>query len=209
MGSFPGAIWDVKRAIRYVKANTTAWSIDPRRVVLVGASAGGYLAVFVGATRGLFEPPDLSHTRDLSEDSSVRGVVDLVGPTDLVTFQHAEHPWAASLTAAFLGCPAPSETNPTTCPQDQLEAASVTTWVDDADPPIYLAYGALDELVVAANQGEPLARAWHDAHDNNPTSASYQLIERAGHNLTGEDTLGPFTEFVDRVTRNRAPTNTL
>ena len=57
--SFPDAIWDVKRAIRSVKAKATTWGIDPDRVILVGASAGGHLAAFVGATRGLFEPPEM------------------------------------------------------------------------------------------------------------------------------------------------------
>src|SRR5215468_5151662 len=36
--SFPGAIWDVKRAIRFVKANAIPWNIDPSRVILMGAS---------------------------------------------------------------------------------------------------------------------------------------------------------------------------
>jgi acetyl esterase/lipase len=58
VASFPGAVWDVKRAIRFVKANTGVWYIDPRRVVLMGASAGGHLASFVGATAGQFEPPE-------------------------------------------------------------------------------------------------------------------------------------------------------
>ena len=103
---FPGAIWDVKRAIRFLKSNATTWNLDPRRVVLVGASAGGYLAAFVGATPGAFEPPDLPAVTNRRRDSSVQGVVDLVGPTDLVTFQSTDHEWAAPLTASFLGCPA-------------------------------------------------------------------------------------------------------
>src|SRR5437762_528276 len=60
--SFPGAVWDVKRAVRFVKANTGVWDIDPSRVVLMGASAGGHLAAFVGATTGQFEPPELPTT---------------------------------------------------------------------------------------------------------------------------------------------------
>ena len=47
-------------------------------------------------------------------------------------------------------------------------------YVDNADPPIYLAYGALDHpLVVAGTQGEPLARVWIDADHGDPTSATY------------------------------------
>ena len=57
--SFPGVIWDVKRVVRFLKEKATTWNLDPRRIVLTGTSAGGYLAAFAGATPGLFEPPDL------------------------------------------------------------------------------------------------------------------------------------------------------
>jgi acetyl esterase/lipase len=200
VGSFPGAIWDVKRAIRAVKAKAKAWGLDPDRVILVGASAGGHLAAFVGATRGLFEPPDLPLTRHALRDSSVRAVVDLVGPTDLTTFQRTDHPWAAPMTAAFLGCSLPSESNPLPCPDDRLEAASVAPWVDRTDPPIFLAYGAHDGLVVPATQGDPLARVWLHAHHGNPASVTYQVLEDAGHTLSGDELLTALGQFVDRVT---------
>jgi acetyl esterase/lipase len=200
VSSFPGAVWDVKRAVRYVKANATTWGIDPDRVVLAGASAGGHLAAFVGATPGRFEPPDVPAARDARRDSSVRGIVDLVGPTDLATFGRSDHPWAAPVTAAFLGCARPSLRDPLPCPGDRLELASVAPWVDRTDPPILLAYGALDTLVVPATQGEPLAGIWRDAHGGDPDSASYFVVETAGHTLPFEDTQGPLTAFLDRVT---------
>ena len=197
--SFPGAVWDVKRAIRFLKANAEAWSLDPLRVVVVGTSAGGHLAALVAATRGALEAPELPPTRAPRRDSSVRGVVDIVGPTDLATFQPTDHPWAAPLTASFLGCPAPTDGQSGTCASDQLRRASVATYVDRSDPPILLVYGALDTLVVPATQGEPLARIWRDAHGGDPDSASYLVIETAGHTLPSEDTLGPLTTFLDRV----------
>ena len=139
-------------------------------------------------------------TRDALRDSSVRAVVDLVGPSDLTTFERTNHPWAAPLTAAFLGCTLPSESNPLTCPADRLEVASVAPWVDRTDPPIFLAYGAHDELVVPATQGDPLARVWLDAHHGNQASVTYQVLVDAGHTLPGEMLLAALGEFVDRVT---------
>jgi hypothetical protein len=200
VASFPGAVWDVKRAVRYMKANATIWGVDPERVVLAGASAGGHLAAFVGATLGRFEPPDAPATRDARRDSSVRGIVDLVGPTALATFERSGHPWAAPVTAAFLGCARPSERDPLPCPPDRLGRASVATYVDRTDPPIFLAYGALDTLVVPATQGEPMVGVWRDAHGGDPDSASYLEVESAGHTLPAEDTQGPITAFLDRVT---------
>ena len=197
--SFPGAIWDVKRAIRFVKANAIPWNIDPSRVILMGASAGGYLAAFTGAAAEYFEPPEARPTSNPRKNSSVRGIVDFVGPTNLVTFQPTDHPWAAPLTASFLGCAVPSPADPLPCPDGILGTASVEAYVDASDPPIFLAYGADDELVVAATQGAPLARVWLDTHRGDPSSTLYDLVEGAGHTLPSDDTLGPLTAFFDRV----------
>jgi acetyl esterase/lipase len=207
VNSFPGAIWDVKRAIRFLKTNAATWNLDARRVVLMGASAGGYLAAFVAATPGAFEPPDLPAVSNRRRDSSVRGVVDLVGPTDLVTFQHTDHPWAAPLTASFLGCPTPN--GAPTCPDDILTLASVAPYVDRSDPPILLAYGTEDGLVVPATQGAPLARVWLDAHDRDATSTTYWAIQRAGHTLPLDRLAGRLASFFDQVTRMPAATGAL
>src|SRR5262245_7936686 len=40
----PRMLEDVSRAIRYVRAKVTDWKIDPRRIGVMGSSAGGHLA---------------------------------------------------------------------------------------------------------------------------------------------------------------------
>jgi acetyl esterase/lipase len=40
----PAEMDDAQRAIRYVRANASAWGLDPRRVGIIGFSAGGHLA---------------------------------------------------------------------------------------------------------------------------------------------------------------------
>jgi acetyl esterase/lipase len=40
----PADMDDAQRAIRYVRANAPAWGLDPRRVGIIGFSAGGHLA---------------------------------------------------------------------------------------------------------------------------------------------------------------------
>src|SRR5579871_5374103 len=83
-GSFPTAVYDVKRAIRFLKANAAEWGLDPTRVIVMGASAGGHLAALVGASAGQLEP-DLAGPL-AAVDSSVTAIVDLVGISDLATF---------------------------------------------------------------------------------------------------------------------------
>ena len=196
IASFPGAIWDVKTAIRYLKADATTWNIDPKRIVLMGSSAGGHLASFVGATAGTFEPPDLPASLR-KVDSTVAAVVDIVGPSDLTTFERTAHPWAASLTASFLGCPTPTPGNVLTCDDAQLRTASVATYLDPADPPIYLAYGAQDTLVVPATQGQPLADAWVRTHGGDTTIASYHVVPTAGHNISPADVESTLDPWID------------
>jgi acetyl esterase/lipase len=41
---FPVPLLDARQALRVVRANATAWGIDPRRVGVMGFSAGGHLA---------------------------------------------------------------------------------------------------------------------------------------------------------------------
>jgi acetyl esterase/lipase len=204
VASFPGAIWDVKTAIRYLKVSARSLDLDPQRIVLMGSSAGGHLAAFVGATAGRFEPPGLPRPMR-KVDSTVAAVVVIVGPSDLTTFEHTPHPWATALTAAFLGCPAPTAAAPYTCDESVLRTASVATYLDPSDPPIYLAYGAQDSLVVPATQGAPLAAAWVQAHCGDPAVASYHVVDD-GHNVSPADvdaTLDPWLDEHDSASAVR------
>jgi acetyl esterase/lipase len=47
---FPGPVEDIKSAIRFLRANAARYQIDPERIGIMGESAGGYLAAFVGLT---------------------------------------------------------------------------------------------------------------------------------------------------------------
>src|SRR5712692_333685 len=41
---YPAMVEDVERAIRYIRYNAKRWNADPKRIALVGGSAGGYLS---------------------------------------------------------------------------------------------------------------------------------------------------------------------
>jgi acetyl esterase/lipase len=70
---------DVKRAIAWMKTHAVECGVDPERIVLMGGSAGGHLALLSAYTPNdpEFQPADVT------EDTSVRAVVSYYGPTDL------------------------------------------------------------------------------------------------------------------------------
>jgi acetyl esterase/lipase len=203
-GSFPAAVYDVKRAIRFLKARADTWGLDPTRVILMGSSAGGHLAALSGASVGQLEP-DLTGPL-AAVDSRVDAIVDIVGPTDLTQFATTPHPWAAPLTAEFLGCP--MRNGRAACPAGLLRMASVKPYLSAASPPIFMAYGAADSLVVPSTQGAPLARAWVQVHHGDPRSAEYEVIPGGGHNIgAGQIDMSDVDHFLDHAVGRPALTS--
>ena len=47
---FPGALHDVKEAVRFFRANSHEFGIDPQRIAVAGGSAGGHLSMMVAHT---------------------------------------------------------------------------------------------------------------------------------------------------------------
>lgn len=73
-------IFDVKRAISWVKSYALNHGVDENKVVLMGGSAGAQLALLAAYTPNdpRFQP------QDIRQDTSVCGVVSYYGPTDLI-----------------------------------------------------------------------------------------------------------------------------
>jgi acetyl esterase/lipase len=76
--AWPQNIYDCKTAVRWLRQNASRYGIDPDRIGVMGASAGGHLAALLGVTG-----PDsgLEPKEPLGEVSCrVSAVVDLYGP---------------------------------------------------------------------------------------------------------------------------------
>ena len=50
---FPAAVYDLKAAIRWMRANASLYGIDANEIAAYGCSAGGELAAFLGTTNGM------------------------------------------------------------------------------------------------------------------------------------------------------------
>ena len=67
---YPAALEDVQSAIRWVRANVVRYNLDPKRIVLMGESAGGHLVALAAAKK--------------AKGAEVNAVVDFYGAHDLV-----------------------------------------------------------------------------------------------------------------------------
>lgn len=197
--TFPAAVQDMKRAVRWTKLHMQGLGVVSPRVIAAGGSAGGYLAAFTGMTPGDFEPDDLPAALR-AFDSRVIGVVDIAGPTNLVTWAKSRHPWAVDSTAAFLGCPEPPQDSlDNTCADYPLIVASVTPWIDASDPPTYWAFGELDTLVAPRAQAAPAAQALADAKGS-PYASWIDIVNGGGHNLDADTIhVRAFDGFLDAL----------
>jgi acetyl esterase/lipase len=188
--TFPAAVEDVKLAVRFMKSLGAGLGISPR-VILAGASAGGHLASFVGATPGQLEPGAIPPSLG-AFDSTVSSVVNIVGPTALETLatpptdpSDPGTPVVAFFVAHLLGCPQPTPSTPYSCPPGtDFATASVVPWLDATDPPTYFGYGGIDNWVPAASQGAPAAAALY-AFTGETLMSWYDLADTAWHDLDG------------------------
>lgn len=96
-GGWPGTFLDVAAAADHVRVLAAAHDLDLTRVVAVGHSAGGHLALWLAARSGLGSDDPLRG----SEPLPVRGVVSLAGIPDLAGYAAPEGCGAA--VAGLLG----------------------------------------------------------------------------------------------------------
>jgi acetyl esterase/lipase len=84
---FTGIIGDAKRAIAWMKANASRFCVDPRKIVVMGASAGGHMSLL-----SAYAPQDecMIPVDVRGMDLSVIAVVSYYGPSDMRLYnQHA------------------------------------------------------------------------------------------------------------------------
>jgi len=131
---FPEQVYDVKCAVRWLRARAGKYTIDPDRVGAVGWSSGGHLALmlaFTDKSDGLE-----GDCGDMTYSSRIQVAVSSAGPTDMVTL----YSQAPAVTTALLG--GPPEKFP-----DLYAKASPLSYVTKDDPPILLMGGDLDKTV--------------------------------------------------------------
>ncbi len=158
---FPAQVDDLEAALRFLRADSTRFGIDPARVGLWGLSAGAQIAA-IQAVR--CHPPECA-----------QALAGWFGAYDLAAYG-AENPLADSVRA-YLRCPVEG------CAAADLAAGSPARRVDGGEPPVLLVHGLAD-VQLAASQSQRLAEAMQAAGED----VRVLLIPDVGHGLIGKDT---------------------
>jgi acetyl esterase/lipase len=138
-GPWPAQIVDIKCAVRYLRANAAALHVDPSEIGAWGQSAGGHLVGLL-ATASPAAGWDVGAYPD--ESSRIQAVVDMAGPSDLVTMgDQGDSGLVQDSFISLLGAIAPTHLG------EALKAASPVTYIAKGDPPFLILHSDNDRIV--------------------------------------------------------------
>ncbi|MCR4897424.1 MAG: alpha/beta hydrolase [Lachnospiraceae bacterium] len=167
----PEARMQVARAIAHIKENATAWNVDPDRIFLWGASAGGHLAAHYACT-WQDEMPELT---GLSENTlKIRGL--LLSYPVITSGDHANRKSITNLLRERAEDP------------EELRRVSLEHRVNASVPPVFL-WATWTDGSVPAENSLLFAQALRKAS----ISTELHLFPVGGHGLALADarTMGP------------------
>jgi acetyl esterase len=178
----PAALEDVQAAVSWLRADAQVrhYGIDPHRIGVLGASAGGQLAAMLGTVG----------TGANDAGSRVAAVVTWSGVFDFTTVGIDD--------ASLLGC------GPASCPE-VAAAASPIAHVDRTDAPTLLVTSA-EDAIVPATQSTAMAAALSGAAVENQLI----VIDGSAHAVLGDAAWAATVAFLDahlqpnRVTAKKA-----
>lgn len=178
--SIPEAVEDVRRSVRFIRSEANQFGIDPNRIGVYGASAGGHLSLMLGTASDEGD----SQARDpvLRFSDRVQAVVAWVAPTDLRIMV-----WdAPNHLPAYEKFPA--------LELDVKTAAvhSPLVHVSPDDPPTLLIVGAKDELVPIQHSEQI-----HAAFNGQNVTSALIVLENATHGFRGDDRRRAINELVE------------
>lgn len=147
-GAYPAAVYDVKAAIQFMRANAAEFGVDPDRIGLMGDSAGGYLAAMLALAGDRLAQ---RYREDINAGTpvNVKAVVGFYGIYDMATQwrQDMKATPGDSITQDFLGA------SPSREPQIYREASPLSNVTPDhKDVRFLLVQGDRDNLVDASTQ---------------------------------------------------------
>jgi acetyl esterase/lipase len=164
-GGWPGTYLDVGRAIDHLRTIAGQYKLDLGRVVLLGHSAGGHLAMWAAARARV----PTSSRLYVADPLPVRGGVDLAGPLDLTAnVPGYERLCGDTVITALLGGP------PAAVPERYAQVSPIKL----------LPLGLPQVLVIGEHEDyvpQPLAEAYAQAAARAGDPVQLVIIPRVGH----------------------------
>ncbi|HZZ80066.1 MAG TPA: alpha/beta hydrolase [Gemmataceae bacterium] len=156
-------LYDAQRAIRTTRANAKAWNLDPKRIGIMGFSAGGHLASTAGTH---FDAGDAGAKDPVERFSCRPDFMILVYP--VVTMSAKGHSGSRN---NLLG---------KTPDAKLLDLFSNEKQVTDKTPPAFLAHARDDKPVPPEN-----SQMFHEALKAKKVPTEYLELASGGHGLNG------------------------
>lgn len=168
--SIPEAVEDVRRSVRFIRSQAGRFEIDPQRIGVYGASAGGHLSLMLGTASDEGDPD--AEDAVLHHSDRVQAVVAWVAPTDLrvMVWEAPNHLPAYDRYPAL---------------ELDLKTAAVHSpllHVSPDDPPTLLIVGAQDQLVPIKHSEQI-----HAAFEKQDVTSELMILENAAHGFRGAD----------------------
>ena len=164
-GGWPGTYLDVGRAVDHLRTLAESNALDLNRVVIVGHSAGGHLAMWAAARARVPKGSPISMANPLP----VRGVMNLAGPVDLTAnISGYEGLCRDTVITTLLGG------TPAKVPERYAHASPIKLL--PAGIPQVLVIGEHEDFVP-----HPVAEAYAQAARNSGDSLRFLVIPGAGH----------------------------
>ena len=162
-GNYHRPMLDAQRAIRVVRAHAAEWKLDPRRIGIIGFSAGGHLASTAGTH---FDDGDAKSADPVARQSCRPDFMVLVYP--VITMGAQTH---GGSRQNLLG-PAPAP--------ELIELLSNEKQVTDRTPPTFLTHARTDAVVPVAH-----SRMFYEACQAHRVPAELLEFPEGNHGYNG------------------------
>ena len=181
---FPAQAIDCKSAIRWLRANAEKFNLDPTRIGVAGASAGGHLCALLGTSAGTRE---FDVGENLAHSSAVQAVCALSAPTMVTVLKDQASPKDMETITKLVGG------NPLEEPYSSLvRKVDLLGYVSGNEPPFLIIHGNRDRTVPCSQ-----ATLLHKALKKADVESKLFVVNKGDHNLNGGSNAG--RDYIDRM----------
>jgi len=184
---FPAAVYDVKSAVRWLRANADEYNLDPDNFGSIGGSAGGYFSAFLAVTG---DTSEFDIGDNLGYSSKIQAAVDLFGPVNFsgLNEQRITSGFKTNnVEEKYLGC--------TTLSCETVMIASPVNYINKGDTQILIVHGDKDTKIPIQQ-----SKDFYNLLQNAGVESTFVIAEGLGHGGPGysERYSNDFIEFFNK-----------